>query len=99
MELEFRYRNNDLGAYIPTSQERLNTMSSVSSVATPMNAAPAIEAADASGPITPHMPNMAEVRQTLAQVEEVALQQGRELMDLHSGLNEQRVARLLGLLD
>ncbi|MDO5483925.1 MAG: pseudouridine synthase [Desulfovibrionaceae bacterium] len=100
MELEFRYRNNDMGAYIPTFQERVNTMlPAPRSEHREMNAAPALDSAVENLSVTPRMPNLDEVRQTMAQVEEEALQQSQELMQLHSGLNEQRVARLLGLLD
>lgn len=100
MELEFRYRNHDMGAYLPTFQERVNAMLPTAALQNhEMNAAPAIEPHVDSQPVTPHMPNLDEVRQTMAQVEEEALLQSRELMELHSGLNEQRVARLLGLLD
>ena len=99
MELEFRYRNHDIGAYIPTFQERVNTMLPASaSERQEMSAAPALDQAVAAPTVTPHMPKMDEVRQTMAQVEEEALLQSQQLMDLHSGLNEQRVARLLGLL-
>ena len=45
------------------------------------------------------MLNNEEMTQALAQVEEEAAQHSQELMQAHSGLNEQRVARLLGLLD
>lgn len=59
----------------------------------------AAPAYDAEKPLTPHFPSNDEINMTLAQVEEEALQQSNELIQLHSGLNEQRVARLLGLLD
>ncbi|MEE0814804.1 MAG: pseudouridine synthase [Desulfovibrio fairfieldensis] len=103
MELEFRFRNNDLGPHFPTFQERVNAMlparpaepEGISAEA----AAPVLPTLEKSAPLTPHMPNSEEVRQTLAQVEEEAVLQSRELIQAHSGLNEQRVARLLGLLD
>ncbi len=97
MELEFRFRNNDLGPLFPTFQERVNAMVPVTQAAqAASSAAPALEE---RAPGTPHILNNEEVQQTLAQVEEEAVQQSRELMEVHSGLNEQRVARLLGLLD
>lgn len=100
MELEFRFRNNDLGPLFPTFQERVNAMLPVTqteqSAGAASSAAPALEE---SAPGTPHILNNEEVQQTLAQVEEEAVQQSRELIEVHSGLNEQRVARLLGLLD
>lgn len=100
MELEFRFRNNDLGPLFPTFQERVNAMLPVARpeqhAEAASSAAPALEE---SVPGTPHILNNEEVQQTLAQVEEEAVQQSRELIEVHSGLNEQRVARLLGLLD
>lgn len=89
MELQFRSRNHDIGAYFPTRQERMNAAAS---------AAPALDHS-AAKPKTPHYPTNEEIRQTLAQVEEEATRQNEELIQMHSGLNEQRVARLLGLLD
>ena len=108
MELEFRFRNNDLGPVFPTFQERVNAMLPVnraeSTPAAP--AAPADDAAVSAAPVleqtvpgTPHMLNSDEMRQALAQVEQEAVQHSQELIQEHSGLNEQRVARLLGLLD
>lgn len=93
MELQFRSRNNDLGSYFPTFQERVNSMLPAQS-----SEAPA-EAVETVKPETPHFLTNEEVSQTLAQVEAEAAQQSQELIQLHSGLNEQRVARLLGLLD
>ena len=96
MELEFRRRNNDLGLCFPTFQERINNMPPASQGECQAgSAAPALEPLVS----TPHMPNADEVRMTIAQVEDEARQQSQELMALHSGLNERRVARLLGLLD
>ena len=43
------------------------------------------------------MLNSDEMRQALAQVEQEAIQHSQDLVQVHSGLNEQRVARLLGL--
>lgn len=109
MELEFRFRNNDMGPIFPTFQERVNTMLPVNRAeaapaapaqpeggAFEASAAPALER---SLPGTPHMLNSEEMRQALAQVEAEAEQHSQELIQAHSGLNEQRVARLLGLLD
>ena len=45
------------------------------------------------------MLNSDEMRQALAQVEQEAVQHSQDLIQVHTGLNEQRVARLLGLLD
>ncbi len=95
MELQFLSRNHDIGAYFPTFQERVNSMLPAQQAA---SAAPALEPED-SPAMTPHLPTNEEVQQTLAQVEQEAAQQSDELIQLHSGLNEQRVARLLGLLD
>lgn len=96
MELQFRSRNHDMGALFPTFQERVNSMLPVSEANA--SAAPALEPKDASLE-TPHYPTNEEVAQTLAQVEREAEQRSDELIQMHSGLNEQRVARLLGLLD
>ncbi len=109
MELEFRFRNNDLGPVFPTFQERVNAMLPVNRAeSTP--AAPAAPADEETGtsaapvleqtvPGTPHMLNSEEMRHALAQVEQEAVQHSQELIQVHTGLNEQRVARLLGLLD
>lgn len=98
MELEFRFRNNDLGPHFPTFQERSTPCcpsNRRNRIRAASSAAPALEE---NAPSTPHILNSEEVQQTLAQVEEEAAQQSRELIEVHSGLNEQRVARLLGLL-
>lgn len=100
MELQFRSRNHDLGVVFPTFQERVNAMlpaeNSVMTAAA--SAAPVLDTVE-DMPITPHYPNNEEVQMTLARVEEEAVLQSEELVQAHSGLNEQRVARLLGLLD
>lgn len=93
MELEYRFRNHDMGHCLPTSQERINTMYTAST-----SAARVLPSRRQSSQITPHIPNAAEVEQTLAQMEEEANRANQELIQMHSGLNEQRVARLLGLL-
>ena len=100
MELQFRSRNHDLGAFFPTFQERVNTMLPAENraAAAATSAAPALDTVEAM-PVTPHYPNTEEVQQTLARVEEEAVLQSEELVQAHSGLNEQRVARLLGLLE
>lgn len=94
MDIQFRSRNHDMGAYFPTFQERVNTMVPVDAA----QAAPELQSQDKAG-MTPHTPTNEEIMQTLAQVEEQAAVQSQELLQVHSGLNEQRVARLLGLLD
>ena len=98
MELEFRFRNNDMGPLFPTFQERVNAMLPAQKA----EAAAATSAAhELEPPVTetPHMLNNEEMTQALAQVEDEAAQHSQEMMQAHSGLNEQRVARLLGLLD
>ena len=94
MEIQFRSRNHDMGAIFPTFQERVNSMLPANDAAT--SAAPLLEEQSV---ITPHMPTSEEIEQTIAQVEEVATRQSDELIQMHSGLNAQRVARLLDLLD
>ena len=91
METKYRFRNNDLGPSFPTSQERASSMMSA-------------QAAPKLSPIspmsrTPHTLNSEELRQTMAMVEEEAASRNAELIQMHSGLNAQRVARLLDLLD
>ncbi|MDE5831466.1 MAG: pseudouridine synthase [Desulfovibrio sp.] len=93
MEIQFRSRNHDMGAIFPTFQERVNSMLPADSQT---SAAPVLEE---KAVVTPHMPTNEEISQTLAQVEREAQQQGEELIQMHSGLNAQRVARLLDLLD
>lgn len=95
MEIQFRSRNHDMGAFFPTFQERVNSMLPAQTAA---SAAPELEPEDTAN-MTPHFPTNEEVMQTLAQVEQEAAAQSEELIQVHSGLNEQRVARLLGLLD
>ena len=94
MELQFRSRNHDMGAFVPTFQERVNSMLPAEAT----SAAPELEIKSKAG-MTPHIPTNDEIQQTLAEVEREAAQQSDELIQIHSGLNEQRVARLLGLLD
>lgn len=94
MEIQFRSRNHDMGTFIPTFQERVNSMLPAENT----SAAPALENEEKMN-MTPHFPTNEEVMDTLAQVEQQAAAQSEELIQVHSGLNEQRVARLLGLLD
>lgn len=100
MEVQFRSRNHDLGVFFPTFQERVNAMLPVGNRAADAatSAAPVLDTVEEL-PVTPHYPDNEEVRMTLARVEEEAVLQSEELVQAHSGLNEQRVARLLGLLD
>lgn len=94
MEIQFRNRNQDMGICFPTFQERVNSMLPAGTA----EAAPQLAPVDKSS-ITPHYPTNDEIARTMAEVEEMAAQESQELAQLHSGLNEQRVARLLGLLD
>lgn len=95
MEAQFISRNHDMGMAFPTFQERVNSMLPVDSSA---QAAPVLESNHKKG-MTPHYPTQDEIAQTLQDVEREATEQSEELLQMHSGLNEQRVARLLGLLD
>lgn len=95
METQFRSRNHDMGMVFPTFQERVNSMLPVDSNA---QAAPELEQNHKKG-MTPHYPTQEEISLTLQEVEREANEQSEELLQMHSGLNEQRVARLLGLLD
>ena len=94
MDMQIRFRNTDLGPYMPTHQERMNSMLSAGQTAS--SAAPELTQRPVE---TPHLLNNDELQQTLQQVEAQAAQQNEQMMQAHSGLNEQRVARLLGLLD
>lgn len=93
MEMEFRNRNNDLGACVPTTQEKMNRMQGISS----SQAAPRINVLP-HRPTTPHMPSSEEVEQTLSLMENEAMQQNEELLRIHSGLDKERVSRLLAML-
>ena len=101
MELQFRVRNNDLGPLLPTFQERVNAMLPVNRAETAGQGAETAAAAalPPAAPETPHMLNTAELRAALADVEAQAQAHSRELAEVHSGLNAQRVARLLDLLE
>ncbi len=96
MDIQFCSRNHDMGAYFPTFQERVNNMLPAEEAST--SAARNLES-ESKAQMTPHMPTNDEIMQTLAQVEKEAASQSEQLIQVHSGLNEQRVARLLGLLD
>ncbi len=50
------------------------------------------------GPVTPHLPNSEEVEQTLSMMEAEAAKHNLELLRIHSGLNRERINRLLDLL-
>lgn len=97
MEMEFRRRNNDLGVCVPTFQEKVNTMASEhNSAFGETSTAQALQVKNK--PLTPHMPSSTEVEQTLTMVEHEAQQQNVELLRVHSGLDKERVSRLLALL-
>ncbi len=96
MDLHIFPRNNDLGPQMPTFRERLNGIPSV--MKEQGSAAPALHT-DTPRPVTPHMLNNEEMEEALHQVEMQTAQQGQEALSAHAGLNEQRVARLLHLLD
>ena len=49
-------------------------------------------------PTTPHMPSPTEVEQTLTMVETEAQNQNEDLLQVHAGLDKERVSRLLALL-
>lgn len=95
MELQFRSRNHDIGAFFPTFQERVNSMLPAEQAT---SAAEEI-ALQPKNSVTPHYPTNEEISETLAQVELDAARHSEELIQMHSGLNEERVARLLGMLD
>ena len=103
MEMEYRQRNNDIGVYYPTFQERVNNMlpvtSHVGGESIARASAAAVELAETNRPCTPHMPNTQEVSDTLALLEEDALRHDREMAEVHSGLNAKLVMRLLDLLE
>lgn len=98
MNLDFIPRNNDLGACVPTFQERVNTMLPCEQHVALDNAQAAQALDGLKHPITPHMPSSVEVEQTLSMMETEAQNQNIELLRIHSGLNRERVIRLLELL-
>jgi hypothetical protein len=102
MNMELRVRNHDMGFFSPTFQERLNTTlpTAETSVAPDERGNAALAAAlTERAPATPRYLNNEEVQATLSRMEEEARLQNLNIVEVHSGLNEQRVARLLGLLD
>lgn len=96
MEMQFRVRNNDLGFYVPTFQERAD-MTAKRAVVAEGSAAPAIDVRDQA--MTPHLLDNEEMREALQEVEQQTFEQGRQALAAHTALNEQRVAQLLGLLN
>ncbi|MBR3664532.1 MAG: pseudouridine synthase [Desulfovibrio sp.] len=99
MEFQYIARNHDLGACMPTFQERVNsTMLPVdqSAVREGTAAAPALH--QMGRPQTPHLPSASEVEQTLSMMETEAQNKNLQLLKVHSGLNKERVDRLLNLL-
>jgi hypothetical protein len=102
MDMELRVRNHDIGLFSPTFQERINgtlpVTESLTNVRTAADtcAAPALEEL---APATPRCLNNEEVRATLSRMEKETPRQSMEIVEIHSGLNELRVARLLGLLE
>ena len=101
MDMELRVRNHDIGLFLPTFQERINGTLPVTDSTTARADADACAAAalEERTPATPHYPNNEEIRTTLSRMEDEARQQSMEIVEIHSGLNELRVARLLGLLE
>jgi hypothetical protein len=102
MDMELRVRNHDIGLFSPTFQERINSALQVTE--SPANVG--IAANSCAAPVlaecpsaTPRYPDSEEVRATLSRMEEEAGRQSVEIVEIHSGLNELRVARLLGLLE
>ncbi|MDR3358507.1 MAG: pseudouridine synthase [Desulfovibrio sp.] len=97
MDMELRIRNHDIGLFSPTFQERINgTLPVAESPTTDACAAPALEE---HAPATPRYLDNEEVRATLSRIEEDSRRQSMKIVEIHSGLNELRVARLLGLLE
>ncbi|MDR2744334.1 MAG: pseudouridine synthase [Desulfovibrio sp.] len=102
MDMELRVRNHDIGLFSPTFQERINGTLPVAESFTGARAAAdacAAPALEERASATPHYPDNEEVRATLSRMEEEGRRQGAEIVEIHSGLNELRVARLLGLLE
>lgn len=97
MKMEIHRRNNDVGLCVPTRQENINTISPA------LKASASAMVAEEIAPsrkelMTPHMPNNDEVQETMRLMEEEAERQSVEIVEMHAGLNELRVKRLLGLL-
>ncbi|MBQ7606774.1 MAG: pseudouridine synthase [Desulfovibrionaceae bacterium] len=90
MELRTMFRNNDPGMCMPTGRG--------SDAGSSGNAQEAQELTVKRGPVTPHLPNSEEVEQTLSMMEAEAAKHNVELLRIHSGLNRERINRLLDLL-
>lgn len=99
MSLEFCSRNNDISGLFPTFQERINAMLPSSQALNLESTSAAQELASQTAENSTLAPTSNEIVETLAQVEEKALKESEEILQIHAGLNEQRVARLLGLLN
>jgi hypothetical protein len=102
MDMELRVRNHDIGLFLPTFQERINgTLPVAESLTNARIAADACAAPALEGHVsaTPRYLGTEEARAALSRVEEEARGQSAEIVEIHSGLNELRVARLLGLLE
>ena len=98
MEMEFRSRNNDFGVCVPTVQERKNSMLAAKNAVGGEAASAATELSFSHRPTTPHMLSSDEVEQTLTLMETEASQHNEELLHIHTGLDKERVARLLAML-
>jgi hypothetical protein len=96
MELEFSFRNNTRGPLFATFQERVNAMLPAQHAQeAASSAAPELQE---SPPVTPHILNEEEVQGTLSLMETEARQRNEDIIQVHSGLDAQRVAKLLGLV-
>ncbi len=87
MDLRTMSRNNDLGMCMPTGQDRGCAGGQT-----------AHELSSENVPTTPHLPNSEEVEETLTMMEAEAARHNMELLRIHSGLNKERINRLLDLL-
>jgi hypothetical protein len=102
MDMELRVRNHDIGLFFPTFQERINSTLPVAGgiaevgLSAGTSAAPALEDVP---PGTPHCLSNEEAQGALLHMEEEAGRRNVDIVQVHSGLNELRVARLLGLLE
>ncbi|MBO4369463.1 MAG: pseudouridine synthase [Desulfovibrio sp.] len=99
MQLDFIPRNNDLGACVPTFQERVNGMLPAEHPITLTESSEvAQEISLPRTPLSPHYLSSSEVDEALCMMEEEAQKQNMELLRIHSGLNRDRIMRLLDLL-
>ena len=102
MDMELRVRNHDIGLFSPTFQERINSTLPVAGSLAEVGlsagtcAAPALEEMP---PATPRCLSNEEAWGALLRMEEEAGRRNADIVQVHSGLNELRVARLLGLLE